>query len=201
LKIRDYKLSDFDIFAEDKGPFYKVWIPDKLYIVLGKSNQLEDSVWIESALHDHIEILKRPSGGEAVIISPDMAVISYRFQVGKTIKIHDYFKVINTKIISALAEAGVRNLGMNGISDISIGERKILGSSMLKKGDMGFYHAVLNVAGSVESISRYLKHPKREPGYRKGRAHEHFVTSLSEEGYRFKPKEIVDIIEKKFREF
>jgi lipoate---protein ligase len=195
-KVKDYYLKDFELISSDSNQEFRIWVPDKLYIVLGRSNTIEDSVHIDLAKQDDIEIMKRPSGGESVVLSDKMLIISYNFLTGNNIKIHDYFKIINSKILSALEKSGIKNLRFKGISDIAIGEKKILGSSMLKKFGYGFYHAVLNVSESPELIDKYLKHPSREPDYRKGRPHIDFVSSISNEGYHPNVKEITANIEK-----
>jgi len=182
--VKPYDLKDFEIISSVSEQAYSVWVPDRIYIVLGKANQVEDSVMTEQARNDGIEILKRPSGGETVLLSSGMLVLSYKFFCGNKIRIHDYFKIINSKIVSALEDLGIKNLQLKGISDIAIGDKKILGSSMYKKNETGFYHAVLNVSESVSLMERYLKHPKREPDYRAGRPHDEFVTSLLREGYQ-----------------
>ncbi len=183
-EVKDYRLQDFEIFSTEKKNDFIIWIPDKTYIVLGRANHVEESVHLEYVVNNHIEILKRPSGGEAVLLSPRMIVIALKFQVEHRIKIHNYFKIINLKIISALETFGINNLQLKGISDIAIYEKKILGSAMYKKNDTAFYHAVLNVSESPDKINLYLKHPKREPDYRIGRTHVEFVTSLLNEGYQ-----------------
>ena len=186
VEVKSYDLKDYSIFNSEKESDFLLWQPDKTYIVLGRSNRLaEESVFIEKAKQDKIDIYKRPSGGEAVILSSNTLVISVKLPLNITIKTHQYFVLINDAIIAALSELGVKHLGNKGISDISIGLKKILGSSIYRKQQTLFYHAVLNVSEPIESISRYLKHPKREPDYRLGRDHTEFVTSLKEEGYQF----------------
>jgi lipoate-protein ligase A len=110
-------------------------------------------------------------------------VVSVKLPLNNEISTHHYFKLINNAIIEALSGLGIKNIGNKGISDISIGEKKILGSSIYRKQQVLFYHAVLNISEPVENISLYLKHPKKEPDYRLGRDHEEFVTSLHKEGY------------------
>jgi lipoate-protein ligase A len=178
-----YNLQDFEIFTNSKSFDFSVWIPDKTYIVIGRANTAENSVHLSKAEKDGIELLKRPSGGEAVILSPKTVVISVKMKVDNVLKTHSYFKKINGKIIEALSNLGVKNLQMNGISDISIGSLKILGSSIYRYQNTVFYHAVLNNSESIKKIEKYLKHPKREPDYRKGRSHTEFVTSLLKSGY------------------
>jgi lipoate-protein ligase A len=200
-KVKDYYLKDFELISSDTTHDFSIWVPDKLYIVLGRSNTIEESVRIDYAKQDDIEIVKRPSGGETVVLSDKMIVISYKFLPKKTIKIHDYFKKINSGIISALELVGIKGLQLKGISDIALDEKKILGSSMLKKSDFVFYHAVLNVSESPGIICKYLKHPKKEPDYRDGRTHEHFVTSIHNEGYMIDLNVIIDTLERAFSEF
>jgi lipoate-protein ligase A len=181
MNLIKYNLPDFEILESNKDFAFSIWQPDKKYIILGRSNNAEDSVFIEKAVNDNIEILKRPSGGETVILSPKTLVISVKLPIDNSLKVHKYFALINEKIIEALQNLGIENLRQKGISDISIGEKKILGSSIYKKPNSIFYHAVLNISESPETLEKYLKHPKREPDYRNGRKHSDFVTSLKNE--------------------
>ncbi|MCB2208376.1 MAG: hypothetical protein KQH67_08760 [Bacteroidetes bacterium] len=186
IEVKSYDLKDYSIFNSDKKSDFLIWQPDKTYIILGRSNRVtEDSVHADIAKKHGIEIYKRPSGGEAVILSPNTLVISVKLPLHNEIKTHHYFKLINNSIIKALSELGVKQLGNKGISDISIGAKKILGSSIYRKQQTLFYHAVMNISEPVENISLYLKHPKKEPDYRLGRNHNEFVTSLKLEGYEF----------------
>ena len=107
--------------------------------------------------------------------------------------------MLNDKIMNALSGLGVQNLSMKGISDISIGNKKILGSSIYLRKNTLFYHAVLNISESVDVISKYLKHPTKEPDYRKGRSHKEFVTSLLSEGYTLSAKQLISALDTRLR--
>jgi lipoate-protein ligase A len=89
----------------------------------------------------------------------------------------------NGKIITALKGLGITRLSLKGISDIALEEKKILGSSLYRARGMVFFHAVLNVSQQPYIFERYLRHPPREPEYRRGRTHREFVTSLYAEGH------------------
>jgi lipoate-protein ligase A len=155
-----------------------VWRPAETCIVLGSSNTAATAVHVELVEAEGIPVFKRPSGGQTVILTPETLVISIRFFSESLDNPRTYFRKINRLIMAGLAEIGIVNLVEKGISDIAIGGRKILGSSIYRKKKMVLYHAVLNVSESAEKISRYLKHPVREPEYRAGREHGEFVTSL-----------------------
>jgi lipoate-protein ligase A len=184
METKHYNLPDYKIFENDTNSFI-TWIPDQEYLILGSSNKSETSLFIEKVNAEGVPVIKRPSGGEAVILSQNTIVSAALFITDKLDNPHHYFVIANTAIIKALTNLGISNLHQKGISDISIKEKKILGSSIYRKKNKIFYHSVLNVSEDISRISYFLRHPKKEPDYRKGRSHLDFVTSLKREGYGF----------------
>ena len=185
ITVNPYDLPDADILASQKEFEYSVWRPDKLYVIMGRANNASSSLWIENITNDKVDVYKRSSGGETVILSPNMAVYSAKMRFDKSMNTKQTFIKINTLLIKHLSLLGIKDLNSKGVSDISIGAKKIAGSSMYLNKDVIFYHAVLNISEDVSLISKYLKHPSREPDYRMGRSHLEFVTSLKIEGYKF----------------
>lgn len=186
-----YTLPDFAIFHREWEDYrFFTWQPDKIYIIIGTSNKPEQSLNIENVLNDDVPVLKRPSGGEAVILSPNTLVIATTIYEDKLRSPAKYFNTANTKLIYLLEQQGVKNLSLKGISDIATGEKKIAGSSIYRRLNKVFYHAVLNVSESPEIMEKYLTHPHKEPDYRKSRNHKDFVTSLLAEGYNIDIQEL-----------
>lgn len=174
-----YDLPDMAILNSEAPAEVHVWQPDRTYLVLGQSNRTDTSLFTEKVMADNIPVYKRPSGGETVILSPNMLVIAVSFKELRLQNPAVYFKKINDTIISSLSECGFTGLSQKGISDISRGPKKVLGSSIYRKPGRVFYHAVLNMAEDPSVISTYIRHPQKEPDYRQGRTHEEFVTSLT----------------------
>jgi len=201
IEILKYSLPDsFLIDVEATNSQWYCWIPDDYFLVLGQSNKAEKSLYLDKVEEDNIKVFKRPSGGESVILTPNTLVISVRLLAEQLENPQISFKRINNIIIDALSALGVKDLGYKGISDICIGEKKILGSSIYRKRNLVFYHAVLNVSESIEQIGKYLRHPSREPSYRMGRDHLEFVTHLHEQGYSLNHKDIQNSIEDLFKQ-
>ena len=199
IEIQKYSLPDHQLIdLEATFNDWLFWIPDEDYLALGQSNKLENSLIVDKVLEDKIKVIKRPSGGESVLLSPNTLVISLRLLTDKLENPQVSFKKINNAIIAALGDLGVKNLKYRGISDICIGEKKILGSSIYRKKHIVFYHAVLNISEEISRISKYLKHPPREPDYRKGRPHSDFVTSLVEQGYDLGKENIINSLKLHF---
>ena len=190
MEPKTYDLPDAALLDDESSYRCMVWEPGFVAVILGQANNLEESVYPEALAADQVPVYKRPSGGESVVLSPKTLVISILKRGDKLRSPRTYFQRYNQGIIDALAQLGVEDLRCEGISDICIGKMKILGSSIYRNKDVVMYHAVLNRGESAETFERYLKHPTREPGYRSGRSHAEFVTSLEERGYRFNSLDI-----------
>lgn len=182
ITVSEYNLPDIQLMNEATNKFL-LWIPDKSYIVLGASNKAKDAVNEEPTLQDNITVLKRRTGGQTVMLTPNNLIISAVITDESVMKPKDVFNSFNKHIIGAIAKKHAAKFATRGISDIAIGELKILGSSMYRGRGYLFYHAVLNFNEPSTTFQKYLKHPNNEPDYRKGRLHHQFVTSLKETGY------------------
>ncbi|MBN2829568.1 MAG: hypothetical protein JXR56_04540 [Candidatus Cloacimonetes bacterium] len=191
-----YNLPDIELLEQNVlGLTCHIWHPDRTYAVLGASNKAETSLKLSNLKKDEVVVMQRPSGGEAVLLTPNTLTISFLYRGEEKVIPKKFFYEMNTLIIEALLAIGVANLSIRGISDICIGEKKILGCAIYRTGDGIFYQSVLNVAENPELFSRYLKHPEREPDYRKGRDHREFVTSLRAEGLELD----IDIIQEEIK--
>jgi len=197
-----YNLADSDLLTDD-FPNIKmmIWKPETRAVVIGNSNKASNTVDIPNAEKDGVSVYKRNSGGESVVLTENMLIISIVKNIEKFANSKEMFNQYNNLIIEGLRKLGIENLGLKGISDIAIGEKKILGSAMYRNKDRSFYHAVLNVSENIDVIARYLRHPEREPGYRNGRSHKDFVTSISNQHKKFEFNEIKTILEIVFSQY
>ncbi|MCR4398029.1 MAG: hypothetical protein NUV93_03605, partial [Firmicutes bacterium] len=93
------------------------------------------------------------------------------------------------------------SLAVRGLGDVCMGDRKILGSSFYLKRRVGLYQASLIVLDFRDEVSRYLRHPSREPDYRAGRPHSEFITSLEQEGGPTDFRLLGDIFRESYREW
>lgn len=180
--MTEYNLPDIEL-VQSKSKKFIVWVPETTVVVLGASNNAEAALFLDKIEEDEIAVTKRSSGGQTVILTPKNLIISVAFHDVPNIQPKGVFNEINALIIKSLENLGVQNLTTKGISDIAIGLKKILGSSISWKKNVLLYHAVLNISEPASTFEKYLKHPSREPDYRLGRNHSEFVTSLHEAGF------------------
>ncbi len=159
-----------------------VWEPQHTIAVLGSSNKAEAECDVTACTTDGIEILRRYGGGGAVVLHPGCVVLSVGTWVRRFYHNNMYFQILNQAVVDCLAQRWpeLEHLSQRGISDICMGEKKIVGTSMFRSRNYLLYQASILVRPRLEVISRYLKHPTKEPDYRQGRNHEQFLIGLAD---------------------
>ena len=181
--LQAYNLPDKNLFEQQEQGVL-VWQPDKVYIILGQRDNIEDAVEPDEARRENAVIMQRPSGGHSVVLTPKTIIVSIISREHELTAIKSFFRDCNMRIINALEKQGVSGLSIQGISDVVLNEKKIVGSSMYRGKDFLFFHAVINIAENSNYIAQFLKHPKTEPEYRNKRKHGEFISSLLEQGFQ-----------------
>ncbi|MDD9951860.1 MAG: hypothetical protein OXT67_09885 [Zetaproteobacteria bacterium] len=164
----------------------KVWVPEQVCVVLGRSNKATVEVREQHCLDDRVPILQRKGGGGTVVLHPGCVVLSAGMWVRDYYKNQNYFEYLNSSVIDVLsvfAAAPSHVLSQNGISDITLNGKKIVGTSLFRSRHYLLYQASLLVDARIDCIEKYLNHPSKEPEYRRGRPHRQFVTGLHQECY------------------
>jgi lipoate-protein ligase A len=158
----------------------RLWEPTRATVVVGRSSAIAREVHVEACRRDGIPILRRTSGGAAVVIGPGCLmyalVLSLRLRPVLRAVSQAHRIVLGTMAgaIGAL-EPQVR---CRGISDLVLGDKKFSGNSLRLKRENLVYHGTILCHFPLEWIDRYLAMPPREPEYRNGRPHREFVANL-----------------------
>jgi lipoate-protein ligase A len=182
--IENYNLPDQELLESDnEHNGLMVWVPKELMVVIGKGSNPELELIAENIDADNIPVIRRGTGGCAVILSPEMAVVSLALRNDRQRKNNEYFAIFNNVIINTFRKLGIDGIVQAGISDITSNGLKVAGSSIYRNKDMVFYHAIINIEGETDYMERYLKIPPRYPDYRNGQPHKDFVTSFKAQGH------------------
>lgn len=162
------------------GEVLRLWEPTAPLVVVGRSSRFEDEVRLDVCRRLGIPVLRRVSGGAAIVTGPGClmyaVVLSYRARPQLRLLEHAHRLVMDT-----LAEALrplVPEIQVRGICDLSVAGCKVSGNSVRCKRDHLLYHGTLLYSFPLELIERCLKMPSRQPDYRQGRAHAAFVANL-----------------------
>jgi len=158
----------------------RFWESGAAAVVVGRSSSVAQEVCLEACRRDGVPILRRASGGAAVVIGPGCLMYALVLSLRCRPALHAV-NAAHRFVLGTLAAAlrimspGVR---CRGISDLTVSEKKFSGNSLRVKRENLVYHGTLLYDFPLEWLDRYLAMPPRQPDYRKGRPHAEFVTNL-----------------------
>jgi lipoate-protein ligase A len=158
----------------------RLWEPGECLAIVGRSSRLDAEVNRQACAADRVPVLRRTSGGAAIVAGPGCLMYSVilSFDLRPELKdVSQAHRYVLGKLIKAIAPH-VANVACHGTSDLVIGDRKFSGNSLRLRRRHLLYHGTLLYSFPLELIPRYLVMPPRMPDYRERRPHEDFVTRL-----------------------
>jgi lipoate-protein ligase A len=166
---------------ESEGtPVLRLWESDRYFVVLGRSSCLSDDVYLDACREDSVLILRRASGGGTVLQGPGCLSYALILPLWLHADLRN-IRLTNTFVLQRVAKAlspWQAAITMQGISDLAIQGRKICGSAQRRTRKTLLFHGTILYRMDADIISRYLKHPKRQPGYRGDRPHCDFLATI-----------------------
>ena len=148
-------------------------------VVLGAGSRADCELHLDACRADRVPVLRRRGGGCAVVLDPGTVIVSVA-AAGLPFGQHRrHLGALTDWLITGLAEVGVNGLHRRGICDLVIGEQKVGGACLQRARDALYYSASVLVSSEPAKVIRYLKHPPREPDYRRGRPHAAFMGTLA----------------------
>jgi lipoate-protein ligase A len=130
----------------------------------------------------NIPILKRISGGGCVLQGPgclDYALILKIENHPEISTIPDTNRFVINKNCEILSEILSTNVKVSGITDLTINDKKFSGNAQRRFKDYVLYHGTFLINFDFSLMEKVLKIPKRQPCYRKNRAHSDFLINLN----------------------
>ena len=173
-------------------PVYRIYEPGAVCIVLGAGRKNKGDVRCAEASRDRIPVLVRRGGGGTVVLSPGMVVLALVTDVASPYQNREYARKINDWQRRMLSDLGVADVRHRGISDLALGDKKILGTSLFRRRNLLFYQSSLLVANDISLFERYLTFPSMVPEYRGQRSHGEFCTNLRKGGYSLSVEGIME---------
>jgi lipoate-protein ligase A len=172
-----------DDYRRSRVPVSRIYEPSTLCAVLGAAGRPEQDLLLENLEADRVPWMHRRGGGGTVVLGPGQVVLAVVTEVASPFRNKEYAAEINSWIVEALQSLSITGIHHTGISDLAIGEKKIVGTSIYRTRLVLFYQASLLVNNDISVFTRYLAMPTKVPEYRRGRAHEEVCTTLAREGY------------------
>ncbi len=159
----------------------RFWQPENYFVVLGHSNRLRAEANFPACTAAGIPILRRVSGGGAVLQGPgclnySLILDSQRHDVRN---IAAGFGYVLQRHRQLLGELTFREVRIEGISDLAMAGRKVSGNAQYRKSRYILVHGTFLNDLDLTMIDRSLLIPEKQPGYRQNRPHLDFVSNLA----------------------
>lgn len=172
-------LNLFDTEHIDDG-LLRLWEPENFFVVLGHSNRIRAEANIPACVAAGIPILRRMSGGGAVVQGPGCLnyslILDYKtHDVGNIEAGFRYVLERHRQCFGALISDDIR---IDGISDLTIAGRKFSGNAQYRKSRYVLVHGTFLLRFDLSMIDRCLHLPAKQPKYRENRPHIDFVANL-----------------------
>lgn len=158
----------------------RFWEPADYAVVVGRSNVIEREIDVVACQTDAVPILRRASGGGAVVIGPGCLCFSLALPIPSefpALGISGVTRALMQRLAVALSSSS-EIVSVQGISDLAIDGRKICGNSQRWLRMAFLHHGTILYDFDLARLDRYLKHPSRAPDYRHGRTHLDFVANF-----------------------
>jgi lipoate-protein ligase A len=158
----------------------RLWGPSQHFVVLGSSSRIADEVKLDDCKAQGIEIVRRTSGGAAIVAGPGCLMYSLVLSLERRPELRAVDRA-HRFVLESLATAigrHVTGVARRGTSDLAIGDRKFSGNSLRMKCRYLLYHGTMLHDFPLQIVEAWLSPPPRQPQYRAGRGHGEFVTNL-----------------------
>ncbi len=166
----------------------RIWQPNNYFVVLGHSNSMNTETNMLSCTTAGIPILRRVSGGGAVLQGPGCLNYSLILDceahpVRNVSSAFDYVMERHRQWVSAATGVEVC---VGGVSDLTVNGRKFSGNAQYRKAHYVLVHGTFLVDFDITLMDRYLRLPAKQPAYRQNRPHLEFVSNLRVESRRLR---------------
>lgn len=146
-------------------------------VVMGISGKPDELVYQDKLLTHNIPLIKRYSGGGCVYIDPGCVMLSFIFNK------QDAHNITTPAAIMSWAFEHLQFLKNHCAfsfkeNDWAIENKKVAGNAQYIKKERFCHHLSLLWKANYQAYAQFLKHPPKEPEYRKKRTHQDFLCEL-----------------------
>lgn len=158
----------------------RIWELQETTVIVGRGSKLLQEVRVEQCDDAGVPILRRCSGGAAIVAGPGCLMYSVVLSLDDRPELRK-LDIAHAFVMESLERAiapylcGVR---MQGTCDLTWNNKKFSGNSLRVTRSWILYHGTLLYAGNLDNLTIYLTMPPRRPEYREDRDHSAFVTTI-----------------------
>lgn len=150
-------------------------------VVMGSSERAEQVVDVAACARLGVDVLKRCTGGSCVLQTGGVLNYLLVMPAPDHFNLKSGFCQGTDVVCTLLAVFGVTGTP-EATSDVAVGNRKISGNAQARRWKALLVHGTMLVDFDFDLAEIVLRHPLREPEYRRGRSHRGFMVTLSSLG-------------------
>jgi lipoate---protein ligase len=181
LALDEALLVAADTAGAQSSELLRVWEPNKVAVIVGRSSRVTNEVFEAQLATLDADLFRRPSGGAAVVIGPGCLLYSLLIDLERRpgLRMLDQLhRYVMDGMLNAIRQLSPE-VEYDGTCDLVLAGRKLSGNSVKIGRSWALYHGTFLIDMPLVLIDQLLRHPPREPDYRRGRCHSEFVTNLS----------------------
>ncbi len=178
LALDEVLLSDVD--EDSSRAVLRFWEVPNYGVVLGRSNRAETEVDLEACRANGVPVIRRSSGGGAVVLGPGCLAFSLALPLTETQRLRGVAALtreLMNRMALALTPVSPGVIAC-GTSDLAAADRKFSGNAQRWLSKSFLHHGTILYRFDLPRIGRYLRQPSRQPDYRSGRGHDEFVMNV-----------------------
>lgn len=168
---------DEELLRKGEGVL-RTWETARECVVLGHAGEPERDVHLAACRRSGIPVLRRCSGGGAVLLGPGCLNYSLVLPLEWKPRWRDVRYSLLWAMSRMLQALAVPELRREGQCDLALNRRKVSGNAQRRTHHAILHHGTLLYNFDGMRPERFLKPPLREPHYRAGRTHRDFLGNL-----------------------
>jgi lipoate-protein ligase A len=163
------------------GPTLRFWEAPQYFVVLGYANRVAVEVNQDFCHRHDIPVLRRCSGGGAVLQGPGILNYSLTLPIASSSELgaipttNDYILQRHQHALQAVLRAPVVK---QGHTDLTIGGLKFSGNAQRRRKEYLLFHGSFILNCDMGLIEKALPLPSHQPEYRVNRSHSDFLMNL-----------------------
>lgn len=161
----------------------RLWEMPSQCVVMGRGSKSRE-VNLPACENDKVPVLRRCSGGAPIVAGPGCLMFSLVLSLEKQPNLRSIdvaHQWVMTRVAQAVQSVSHTPILIQGSCDLTIGDKKFSGNAVRYSRDWILYHGTLLYRFPLETVSRYLNMPVRQPAYRAQRSHDQFITNIPSE--------------------
>ncbi len=157
----------------------RFWEPQGYFVVVGYANRIRQAVNLEACQAAEVPVLRRCSGGGAVLQGPGCLNYSLVLRIsGPLAGITETNQWIMQQHRAVLQTLLAKPVAVQGATDLTTGQLKFSGNAQRRKRSSLLFHGTFLLKMDLARIASLLPRPLQQPAYRQNRPHGEFLTNL-----------------------